>query len=718
MKSSTDQFGRILGLPSQYVIPIFQRNYRWEKPQWDKLWENLVEIQALQKTGNHFMGFLVFMSGLAQPGQLTKFYLVDGQQRLATLSILLAAIRNVAREVDQKELADEIHESYLVHPYKKGDQHYRLLPKERDYDCYLSLVKGQGNVAGLMTDALGYFEEKLRDYTLNRPEQLRHVFDVICQRFEFTLATLETENAYNIFKSLNSTGVPLGPADLIRNFVFMHILPEDQEEFDHDLWQPLEDRFTHPNGTLDEERFSKFFRDFLMSKPDIGYVRLDETFAKFEAQYEATAFSPQELASALNVNARYYAVISGQAADQNTQVAQALASLNQLESSTTYPLLLALFQKRADGAMTSEQLACAVNMLSGFILRRFVCGENSRGYGRIFVRAVGEKGDDPIKTLESFLLGRGWPDDRRFKAAFVEFPLYLRDYDREILVALERNQGHKEPADLTSAQIEHILPQTLNADWRKALGPDAELIHAEWLNRPGNLTLSAYNQDLWNHSFEKKRERYAQSNIGLTRELAAYAHWTESEIRKRGERLAEKAAQIWMGPKEPTAVIQPDLRGELDEDDLTKTQQLRLDFWTEFLAQLCGVSTWAKARKPSRDAWMGFGIGHGAFYLDAFMSVRNRQVGVMLAIGGPHKAWYYEQLHDQQQAIESELHETLTWIELPDKKSSYVSLYLRDSDPRDRSKWPEQHQWLIDKLGAFRRCFSDRVKSLHSVDES
>jgi len=234
--------------------------------------ESLIEIQAPDKSGNHFMGFLVFVPGLPQPGQHTQFHLIDGQQRLATSSILLAAIRNIARQVGQQELADEIHEDYLIHPRKKGEQRYRLLPKERDYDSYLALVTEHGKPTGLMAGALSYFEGKLGSHSDGAPDRLRQVFDTVCQRFEFMCATLETENAYNIFKSLNSTGVPLGPADLIRNFVFMHVSPEDQDEFDRELWAPLENRFARPDGTLDEERFSRFFRDYLMSKPDTGYV--------------------------------------------------------------------------------------------------------------------------------------------------------------------------------------------------------------------------------------------------------------------------------------------------------------------------------------------------------------------------------------------------------------------------------------------------------------
>lgn len=321
------------------------------------------EIQSPDKRGNHFMGFLVFVPGLAQPGQHTTFHMIDGQQRLTTLSVVLAAVRNVARQEGESELAEEIHAYYLVHPLKKGEQHYRLLPKERDHDSYLSLVNGSGVPTGRIADALAYFEERLSNVATDSPGRLRQVFDTLSQRLEFMCATLEAENAYNIFKSLNSTGVPLGPSDLIRNFVFMHVPPDEQDEFDRDLWEPLEARFVRQDGTLDEERFSKFFRDFLLSSG--RYVPPRDTFSNFESRYEATGFAPRELARALTSSVKHYSVISGEETDESERVTNALAGLNLLESSTTYPTSERAVSLIPSASRTrsrcSEALSCGVS---------------------------------------------------------------------------------------------------------------------------------------------------------------------------------------------------------------------------------------------------------------------------------------------------------------------------------------------------------------------
>ncbi len=402
MKPSIKSLGDVLYAPSQYVIPVFQRTYRWERPQWEKFWSSLVEIRKPEKTGNHFMGFLVFVPGLAQPGQHTRFHLIDGQQRLTTSCLLLAALRNMARRDGQSDLSDEIHADYLVHPRKKGEEHFRLLPKEHDHAGYVAIVTGKAAPPGRMTDALAYFEQVL--VTLGTTE-LRDVFNVVCQRLEFMCATLEAENAYNIFKSLNSTGVPLGPSDLIRNFVFMHVVPDQQDDFDRDRWAPLEAMFAGVAGRLDEEAFSRFFRDLLMM--DGRYVQPKDTFGTFESRFEATGFAPISLADALLARARDYTTISGRSKDASPAVTEALWGLNLLESSTTYPLLLALFRLREEGKIDSMQLARCIQMLRGFILRRFICGDSSRDYGQTFVRALSRNTGEAVAALETYLLDRG-----------------------------------------------------------------------------------------------------------------------------------------------------------------------------------------------------------------------------------------------------------------------------------------------------------------------
>lgn len=710
MKPSIQTLGQILYSPSQYVIPVFQRNYRWDRAQWQKLWSSITDLRSPAKTGNHFMGFLVFVPGLAQPGQHTRFHMVDGQQRLTTSSILLVALRNVARNVGQAELADEINDMYLVHGRKKGDEHFRLLPKAKDQKNYVSIVTGKGEPAGRMADALDYFEERFKDKAEADADSLRSLFDLVCQRLEFMCATLEAENAYNIFKSLNSTGVPLGPSDLIRNFVFMHVKPDDQDEFDADRWAPLEARFTAEDGRLDEETFSRFFRDVLMM--DGRYVQPKDTFTTFEARYEATGFSPQALTDSLLANARHYAIIAGKQTDQSADVTMALAGLNDLESSTTYPLLLAMFKKRAEGLIDSAALARAVSMLRGFIIRRFICSESSRGYGQMFVRAIDTATANPLQALETYLLQRGWPDDARFEASFSSFPLYQRGYTKTVLETIERERGHKEPAALQAAQVEHIMPQTLNNGWLADLGADATRIHSEWLHRPGNLTLSAYNQELWNHPFGSKRQEYANSNIVITRELANQTAWGEVEIKARGEGLAQEAAGIWIGPKEPYVQPKEKVVGGAPAED---GSAFRLRFWNgliDFLAQEHPDLPQFDSR-AAMTIRLQSGVRHIGFELRHLL----RPAGVALDVYFWREASFpvWEALQANPAEVNTLVGADWAFGQTEDAKLRWMNIKL-PMTTSDESEWPAAFSWFGDKLALLYNSVAPKLRDEMAAD--
>lgn len=692
MQPSIRTLGAILYSPSQYVIPVFQRNYRWEEPQWEKLWNSLLEIRSPDKKGNHFMGFLVFVPGLPQPGQNTTFHLIDGQQRLTTLSILLAAIRNVARDSGQDEFADEVHQYYLVHPIKKGEQHYRLLPKERDHDTYLAIVNDSGEPTGRMVEALAYFESQLVAASGDNAVSLRSIFDTVTQRLEFLCATLEKEDAYNIFKSLNSTGVPLSESDLIRNFIFMHVPPDDQDEFDSTLWAPLEVRFTSPHSALDEDKFSKFFRDFLMS--DGRYVSPRDTFTEFEGRYEATDFSPKVLASALLKASAHYEVIRDEKPDGDERVTQALRKLNVLESSTTYPLILKLFLSRDEGKLDAADLARAIEMLSGFILRRFICNESSRGYGRMFVRALSSnEGESPVNALEQYLLDRGWPDDGRFEAAFVRFPLYQRGYTREVMEALEVARGHKEPADLTSVQVEHIMPQTLNVDWVADLGSDAERVHGEWLDTPGNLALSAYNQELWNHKFAIKRTYYEDSNVVITRELATRPQWGEPEIQERGRELAKAAAKIWIGPERPPTPTKVN-GNEQDESRF----EVRRKFWEGLHDYLQSESlpvpdfevrpVWT-VRLPSSTRHIG---------IETRLGLRNQVVGIDIWFWREESMPLWHEIKASPTPYNEIVGQEWRFEQLGDRPRASMTIELPVENLRNPASWSPTHEWFGRQL--------------------
>ncbi len=548
MNADTATLIDLLSSQNQYVVPIFQRYYSWKKSDWENLWNEVEDLRnPEQETGSHFMGSIVLDSQKQKTLGKPAFQVIDGQQRLMTFTLLMCALRNTAKEMGFEKLCEAIEETTLLDPHEEGRSRFRVYPRHRDREHFMAAVEGNGKTGGRIADALGFFTERVQDLKEAESEKdLRKFFDLIKRRIEFVHIILEDENAYEIFRSLNSLGQPLSEADLIRNFVFMHVKLDDQDRFDDELWKPIERHFEDGGGQLDGGSISRFFRAFLMRNGQ--YTKKAATFQDFERRYSGVGFDPENLAIQLNWHADHYDVIRGKARHESEHVEAALSKLRGLDASTTRPLLLNLLHLREEGDLADEDLVRCVEMVCGFILRRYVCGENSRAYGTWFVVACRTLGSQPVEGLRRFLTeGREYPDDARLERCLGRFNLFQSDYGRYVLERLERSFDHKEPPDLSKAQIEHIMPQTLNDEWRRDLGVEHERVHAEWLHTLGNLTLSAYNPELYNHPFRKKREMYADSNIALTRRLADRQNWGEEAIRARVVELTGRAKKIWTG---------------------------------------------------------------------------------------------------------------------------------------------------------------------------
>jgi hypothetical protein len=550
-----------LSAQQQYIIPIFQRYYRWDRREWDQLWTDICDLR--QKQGKrHFMGALVFVPEKNVTYSYPTFQVIDGQQRLITFSLLLAALRNICVGAGHDDLASEITNSVLVHQYKKGAERFRVFPRQRDRQDFMAAVGGTGDPGNRIGKALQFFTEAITETIQSSDgEVLRTFYNFLLGGVEFVHINLDGENPYKIFRSLNYDGVDLTSADLIRNFVFMRVPIETQDEFDTQLWAPLESHFLNDKKEIDSKAVSAFFRDFLMTSGD--HIAPADTFEAFESKFR-DGFNPHELTKELSASAELYDQITGAVPHSDKTVQSSLAKLRQLDSSTAYPLVLKLMDKMRAQEITAADFVRSVEFISGFIFRRYVCGESSRAYAKWFVAACKEVNDNkPSERLEYFFTQRGFPGDARFESALSKFPLYSGKYAFQVLQQLESSFGSKEPPDPADATIEHIMPQTLSKEWREDLGVDAGQIHDEWVDTLGNLTLSGYNFSLSNKRFSVKLQGtsetvgYIKSNFELTKKMiASYKKWGAEEIESRGEELAQRASAIWIGP-----VLAPEANG-------------------------------------------------------------------------------------------------------------------------------------------------------------
>jgi hypothetical protein len=554
MKAYNKTLTQILYTGNQYIIPVFQRFYVWDTDEWNQLWDDITEIyEESQFQMTHFMGAIVVLYGEYTESNVHTFQVIDGQQRTITMSLLLCALRNIAKELNQENLVNEIEGYYLFHSPNTENEILRVFPRQRDREVFVGAMKntidGDSNNSKIY-QALEFFTGKVQslvEASDNVGMTLSRIFNIFRNQLEFVWIELERENPYRIFRSLNSTGVDLEESDLIRNFVFMQVRIDEQDNFDDTYWKKLESYFQDDKGKLNSRLFSDFFRDFLMRNG--RYVTLKTVFSAFENVYEDA--DPINLTQTLTRIAGYYDNIRGSSPHPSDNVNQILTKIRGLRTTTIYPLLIHLLTRFDDDEISETQFVEVVDMLTSFILRRYMTADNSRQYGRWFVSLCGEvtKSDNIPDTVKQFLVSKGFPDDFRFKESMLRFPIYGRDYTRYVLLSLEHYHPHKERADMSNSEIEHIMPQTLTDEWKTYLGNDYELIYNEWVNTIGNLTLSSYNQEMSNKPFDfKKSEFYENSNIILNKQLCEYSEWREPEIVDRGNKLVTIACEIWKAP--------------------------------------------------------------------------------------------------------------------------------------------------------------------------
>lgn len=556
MKASERTLQQLLHSSDQYVIPAFQRYYRWGTSNWNQLLDDVSELlEPGSDERRHFMGSIVTVPDRHQPGSVPAYHVIDGQQRITTLSVLLCAVRDVAKSHGWHALAAEVEENYLVHRFKNGRERYKVFPRQRDRSLYTALVDSGDAAAGQIGAAQRHFVKSVEQRATSEAD-LRRFFTALVTRLDFVAITLEAENPYKIFRSLNSTGVDLTEADLIRNHVFSSLSIDDQDEFDDKWWHELESPFMR-DGKLSGDDIQAFLRDALMR--DGTYIGQDATFEAFERLFPQGKFEPKATVRNLVTLSKLYDVVRGAAVHDDPEIEGALRAIRELDVTTAYPLVIALLERSSKNELNGRELIVILRAIASFVLRRVVCGHSSRGYNRWFVAACREL-TDPARAVLTFLRGKGWPSDDEFRAKFVRFSLYQSNYQRTVLSALELalQAGRREPVLLDGCTIEHIMPQTIDDAeddgrvWINALGEPWRPMHTEWLHTPGNLTLvgADYNSEMSNRPFDIKKPVLAESKVYLNQyfKSARLKTWSKAEIEARACVLADLAIKVWPAP--------------------------------------------------------------------------------------------------------------------------------------------------------------------------
>ncbi|MGL2604519.1 GmrSD restriction endonuclease domain-containing protein [Helicobacter pylori] len=535
---------------NQFVIPIYQRLYSWKKEQCEQLWDDIIKIGGNDKINGHFIGSILYVLDGNTPS--SPLLIIDGQQRLTTITLLLIALRNHSSDevkILEKFSRKEI-ESYLINSDEKGDKKFRLILSESDKDTLLSLIdknkRKPSEPSVKIVENFKLFEKWISENT----DKLETIFKGLEKLMIVYIALdKEKDDPQLIFESMNSKGIELTQTDLIRNYIVMETEVEKQKDFYNQYWRAMEEDFKQ-NETL----FNRFVRHYLTIKT--GEVpKIKKVYEAFKDYQQKEGIEIEDLLKDLQKYCGYFCQIAFKKEDDK-RLNKALSFLVDLEMDVIYPLLLELYSDYSDGVLSKQDFIPIIYLTESYICRRAVCGLGTNSLNKVFPSFTKHiQKDEYFKSLKAhfgYLTEKQrFPNNDEFKKLFITIDFYhfqKREYFLERLENFER----KERVYAHEYTTEHIMPQTLEKEWERDLGENFQAIHDKYLHTIGNLTLTGYNPEYSNKSFQEKRDMekgFKQSPLKLNQSLKDLESFGEKEIEKRANDLADWALKIWTYPK-------------------------------------------------------------------------------------------------------------------------------------------------------------------------
>ncbi|MFP6223741.1 DUF262 domain-containing protein [Helicobacter pylori] len=537
----------------QFVIPIYQRVYSWEKEQCKQLWDDIIKIGGNDKMNGHFIGSILYVLD-GNTHSNNPLLIIDGQQRLTTITLLFIALRNHSSDEDEfleKFSRQKIQNRYLINSDEKGDKKFKLILSEPDRDTLLSLIdenKRKPSEPSLkIMENFKLFEEWIRKNT----DKLETIFKGL-DKLMVVEISLERgkDNPQLIFESMNSTGKDLTQTDLIRNYILMGLEPEKQKVFYKKYWRAMEEDFKQ-NETL----FNQFVRHYLTIKTR-EIPNINKVYEAFKSYQQERGIETEVLLQDLQKYCGYFCrIVFKKEADKDLN--KALGFLVDLEMDVIYPLLLELYSDYSDGVLSKQDFIPIIALTESYICRRAVCRLGANSLNKIFASFTKKINKDQyLESIKAHFLSlettKGkFPKDSEFKKLFITIDFYHFQKREYFLERLE-NLDTKEPVNTQKCTIEHIMPQTLEEEWKRDLGENFQAIHDKYLHTIGNLTKTGYNTEYRNRSFQEKRDMekgFKQSPLKLNQSLKDLESFGEKEIEKRANDLADWALKIWTYPK-------------------------------------------------------------------------------------------------------------------------------------------------------------------------
>lgn len=558
MKAQDLQLTQLLEGSKQFVIPIFQRSYSWDEGNCRQLWDDIIRVGKNVELNTHFIGSAVYIPETNVDAAIPRWLVIDGQQRITTVSLLLLALKKLLEKenLDEPISAAQLEDYYLRNRYGKNDDAYRLLLTQTDKESLKRLVDGKEpgeDDSHRIAENYRFFSDKLSMSNLGdvwRGIKKLMIVDVCLQQ--------GIDNPQMIFESMNSTGKALTQADLIRNFVLMGLQHDLQTRLYLDYWRPMEVLFgaENYNSTFDE-----FMRFYLIIHTGSVRIRKGDIYDEFKAY--SRKHEVEDLLGSISEFASYFCRIA-LGKEKNPVLAEVFQDIRELRADVCYPLIMEIYRDYEAELLNEADFVEILRLIESYVFRRAVCEIPTNSLRQTFGTFTKRlKKDRYLESFKSIFLQlrsyRHFPNDEEFTRLIQTRNLYSFPRRSYWLRRFE-NHNKKERVQVQDYTIEHIMPQNenLSAPWKEELGQNWQTIHSTYLHTLGNLTLTGYNSEYSDRPFAQKRDMengFKQSPLRLNKGLGQVEIWNENAIRQRAQRLANKAATIWCAPSLPVDIL-------------------------------------------------------------------------------------------------------------------------------------------------------------------
>lgn len=546
----------------QYLIPVYQRLYSWEFSQCQRLWNDIVAMQKENREG-HFLGSIVCIAEKAAPTGVQKYMVIDGQQRLTTLTLVLLALRDNVTDNSYINI-NQLNTAFLTNQYENGDNKYKLLLTNEDREVLIALIEKKPLKEGTQSkllNAYNYFKTQIAKNEIT-PQLLYEATG----KLQIVVITLDREHddPQAIFESLNSTGKELSQSDLIRNFVLMGMDKETQQNLYNNLWRTFEELFGHENQ---DENMDSFFRDYLTMQMH-RIPKISSVYEEFKAwKVNCKFYSNEDLCKDLYECALIYTdIIFARSRDIKLQLL--FKEIQTLNMAVANPFLMTVIRdfKSGNYQLTYDDLIEIIKLCISYVFRRSICDIPTNSLNKTFATIENDiRKDDYLNSIKTFFITKDdykeFPSDKKFGDAFVTKEIY-KSRNRNYLLDRLENYDNKSPVIIENLTIEHIMPQNnhLSSQWITELGPEWQRVHDTYLHTIGNLTLTGYNSEMSDKPFIEKMTMtggFRETAVRLNSYIITQSHWTESQINERAQILLKKALEIWAFPTLTKEELEP-----------------------------------------------------------------------------------------------------------------------------------------------------------------